>query len=30
VLASGDWETSGALQRGVNVREGEVVYPALL
>lgn len=28
-LAGGDWEQDGALQAGVNVRAGEVVYPAL-
>lgn len=29
-LASGDWESSQALQKGINVRAGKVVYPALL
>jgi len=28
-LASGDWESNPALQKGVNVRAGEVVHPAL-
>lgn len=29
-LASGDWESSQALQKGINVRAGKVAYPALL
>ncbi|HEC17571.1 MAG TPA: alanine dehydrogenase [Sedimenticola sp.] len=29
-LASGDWRNNPALARGVNVRNGEVVHPALL
>ncbi len=28
-LAAGEWEGDPALQAGVNVRDGEVVYPAL-
>jgi len=28
-LASGDWESNPALQKGVNVRGGEIVHPAL-
>jgi alanine dehydrogenase len=29
-LAAGDWEQNPALMRGVNVRDGKVVHPALL
>jgi len=28
-LASGDWESNPALQKGVNVRGGEIIHPAL-
>jgi len=29
-LAAGDWEQNPALMRGVNVRDGKIVHPALL